>query len=114
MLRDVETLIRPRRIAVVGASSRNQSQGNIVIDNLTARGYAGKILPVHPTAGAIDGLLAISSIADLPPGVDLAIASVPAGAAADTAAALDAAGVASAIFFAAGFTAEETDAFRKL
>ena len=114
MFRDVETLIRPRRIAVVGASSRNQSQGNIVIDNLTARGYAGEILPVHPTADAIDGLPAISSISVLPPCVDLAIASVPAGAAADTAAALDAAGVTSAIFFAAGFTVEETQAFRKL
>lgn len=114
MARDVETLVRPRRIAVIGASSRNQSQGNIVIDNLTRRGYAGEIIPVHPNADAIDGFPAVPSIADLPEDVKLAMASVPAHAAAETAAALDAQGVASAIFFAAGFTEEETQAFRAM
>ena len=114
MTRDVETLVRPRKIAVVGASSRNQSQGNIVIDNLVSRGYTGEILPVHPSAETIDGLTATPSIADLPQDVDLAIASVPARAAAETAVALDAAGVTSAIFFAAGFTGQETQAFRTL
>ena len=114
MLRDVETLVQPRRIAVIGASSRNQSQGNIVIDNLTCRGFVGEILPVHPVATTIDGLPTIRSIDELPSGVDLAIASVPAHASAETAAALDAAGVASAIFFSAGFTALETDTFRSM
>lgn len=111
-MREVETLVRPQRVAVIGASSRNPSQGNIVIDNLRQRGFPGEIIPVHPSADAIDGFPAVVSIADLPPDIDLAIASVPARAAAETASALDLHGVASAIFFAAGFTDEEAAAFR--
>lgn len=112
MFREVEALVRPKRVAVIGASSRNQSQGNIVIDNLTGRGFAGGIVPVHPSADAIQGFACVPSIADLPDGTDLAIASVPASAATETAQALDARGVDAAIFFAAGFTAAEDRAFR--
>ncbi len=112
MARDVEKLVRPRRVAVIGASSRNQSQGNIVIDNLTRRGFAGEIVPVHPSASAIQDFATVPSIAELPDGIDLAIASVPARAAAETAQALDKHGVGSAIFFAAGFTEPETQAFQ--
>lgn len=112
MARDVEALVRPKNVAVIGASSRNQSQGNIVIDNLTRHGFAGEIIPVHPGAETIDGLPTVPSIAELPDGVDLAIASVPAHATAETAAALDERGVGSAIFFAAGFTEAETVAFQ--
>lgn len=114
MFRNVETLVRPKTIAVIGASSRNQSQGNIVIDNLVRREFSGRIIPVHPNVSTIDGLKTVSSIADLPDGVDLAIASVPASAAAETAAALEKGGVSSAIFFAAGFTGAETQAFQEM
>lgn len=114
MFRNVETLVRPKTIAVIGASSRNQSQGNIVIDNLVRREFAGRIVPVHPSANTIDGLATVPSVADLPDGVDLAIASVPAHAAAETAAALEKRGVSSAIFFAAGFTNVETQAFKEM
>jgi len=114
MARDVEALVRPKTVAVIGASSRNQSQGNIVIGNLTGRGFAGRIIPVHPNAETVDGLPTVPSIADLPDGVDLAIASVPAHAAAETAAALEKRGVGSSIFFAAGFTEAETRAFQAM
>ncbi|NKB60331.1 MAG: CoA-binding protein [Alphaproteobacteria bacterium] len=114
MPRDVETLVRPKTVAVIGASSRNQSQGNIVIGNLTSRGFPGAIIPVHPSADTIEDLPAVASIVDLPDDVDLAVASVPASAAMETAAALDARGVRSAIFFAAGFTDAETTAFQNM
>ncbi len=112
--RDVEALIRPRTVAVIGASSRNQSQGNIVIDNLTRRNFPGAIIPVHPSADDIQGFSAVPSVADLPDGVDLVIASVPARAALETTSALEVRGVASAIFFAAGFTEDETVAFQEM
>jgi len=114
MFRNVETLVRPKTVAVIGASSRNQSQGNIVIDNLVRRSFSGRIIPVHPSAGTIDGLPTVLSIADLPDDVDLAIASVPASAAMETAAALEKRGVKSAIFFAAGFTDAETRSFQEM
>jgi acetyltransferase len=114
MTRDVTSLIRPATIAVIGASATKRAQGNAVIDNLLSRNCKSRIIPVHRSAGEIEGLSAVASIEALPEGVDLAIASVPAAAASETARALEARGVKSAIFFAAGFTAGESAAFRAL
>lgn len=112
MNRDLTTLFQPNVIAVIGASANKLAQGNIVINNLREQGFRGKILPVHRTADLVEGLPTIRSIEDLPSDVDLAIASVPAGAATQTANALDTAGVKSSIFFAAGFSESEAEAFR--
>lgn len=114
MTRDVTSLIRPATIAVIGASARKRAQGNAVIDNLLSRDAGCRIIPVHPGADTIQGLATVAAIADLPDGVDLAIASVPAAAAAETARALEARGVKSAIFFASGFSKPDADAFRAL
>jgi acyl-CoA synthetase (NDP forming) len=110
MKRNLTSLIRPQSLAVIGASAKNVAQGNLVIENLLSRSFPGPIIPVHREARNILGLAAIKSIEDLPDGIDLAVASVPAKAAAKTALELDAKGVKSAIFFASGFTKkEETD-----
>ena len=93
MTRDVSSLIRPATIAVIGASATKRAQGNAVIDNLLSRDCGRRIIPVHRSAGTVQGLATVATIEDLPDGVDLAIASVPAGAAAETARALEARGV---------------------
>jgi len=114
MTRDVSSLIRPATIAVIGASARKRAQGNAVIDNLLSRNCASRIIPVHHGAEAIQGLATVAAIGDLPDSVDLAVASVPAAAATETARALEARGVKSAIFFASGFSKADGDAFRSL
>ncbi|GHD55348.1 acetyl-CoA synthetase [Thalassobaculum fulvum] len=97
---------------MIGASATKRAQGNAVIDNLLSRDCRSRIVPVHRSATAIQGLATVASIDDLPDGVDLAIASVPAAAATETARALEGRGVKSAIFFASGFAAADEDAFR--
>lgn len=114
MARDVSSLIKPATIAVIGASATKRAQGNAVIDNLLSRHCASRVIPVHRSAEAIQGLATVAAIEDLPDNVDLAIASIPAAAAAETARALEARGVKSAIFFASGFSQEDGDAFRSL
>jgi len=114
MTRDVSSLIRPATIAVIGASATKRAQGNAVIDNLLSRDCRSRIVPVHRSAGTIQGLATVAAIDDLPDGIDLAIASVPAAAATETARALEAKGVRSAIFFASGFAQADEDAFRAL
>ncbi len=114
MTRDVSSLIRPATIAVIGASATKRAQGNAVIDNLLSRDCRSRVIPVHRSAEAIQGLAAVAAVEDLPDGVDLAIASVPAAAAVETARALEARGVKSAIFFAAGFSRADEEAFRAL
>ncbi len=63
----------PRNVAIIGASATPHKPGHDVIVNILANGYAGKIYPVNPRGGEILGLPVYSSIAGLPPGIDLAI-----------------------------------------
>ncbi len=113
MTRELTALIRPQTIAVIGASATKEAQGNLVIDNLLSRGYAGEIIPVHREAEAIQGLKTVCSIEQLPEAVDLVIASVPASVATQTLRELEARHVKSAIYFAAGFSAKDGRAFRQ-
>ncbi|MFM9980911.1 MAG: CoA-binding protein, partial [Burkholderiales bacterium] len=41
-------LLKPRSVAVVGASPKENTLGNNVVVNLQRFGYGGRILPVHP------------------------------------------------------------------
>ena len=110
--RDVEPLLRPRVVAVIGASATRGTQGNGVIQNLQQVGYAGRIIPVHPTAPVVDGLEAVSAIARLPPGTDTAVIAIPASSVLPVLAELQQAGVRSAVVFSNGFSDEEASAFR--
>ncbi|HXV63519.1 MAG TPA: acetate--CoA ligase family protein [Vicinamibacteria bacterium] len=113
MFRDVTALVRPRSVAVVGASSRRVSQGNLVITNLKEWGFPGPVIPVHPTASSIDDLHAVSSPESLPEGIDLAVVAIPAAGVGEALHGLERAGVRAAIVFANGFSREDEDALRR-
>ena len=107
MVRDVCSLVRPKTVAVIGASAKRASQGNVVIDNLRKWKFTGRVIPVHPTADVIDGLPALRGISDLPPDVDTAVVAIPAAGVLESLVALERANVRSAIVFANGFSAED-------
>src|SRR6185503_16075901 len=92
---------------VIGASAKRASQGNVVIDNLDKWGFAGTIIPGHPSADMIDGLPALRAIGDLPADVDTAVVAIPAAGVLESLMALEQANVRSAIVFANGFSAIE-------
>jgi len=78
---DVKSLDRfftPRSIAVIGASAVPGKSGNVVIRNILANGYEGKLYLVNPRGGEILGLPVETSFASLPEGIDLAIVALPA------------------------------------
>ena len=107
MVRDVTPLVRPKTVAVIGASAKRASQGNVVIDNLLKWKFAGKVMPVHPSADTVDGLPALRTIGDLPDNVDTAIVAIPAASVLESLIALERAHVRSAIVFSNGFSVEE-------
>ena len=74
----LDRFFSPRSVVVIGASATTGKSGNVVIRNILANGYAGKVYLVNPKAGEILGLPVQPSIADLPEGVDLAIIVLPA------------------------------------
>jgi acyl-CoA synthetase (NDP forming) len=110
----MDALIRPRTIAVIGASPNRQTLGNVALDNMVNHRFAGTVIPVHAEAREIAGFAAVASIEALPDGVDVALASVPAAGVADAVRRLDRRGVRTAIVNTAGFTAAQEAELRQL
>ncbi len=73
----LDKLLRPKTVAVVGASTQPGKIGYTVIENLIKGGYKGKIYPINPTADEILGLKVYASVSDVPGEIDLAVVTVP-------------------------------------
>jgi acetyl coenzyme A synthetase (ADP forming)-like protein len=73
----LNSLLRPKSVAIVGASATPGKIGYTVINNLIKGGYKGKIYPINPTATEILGLKVYPGIKDLPEAADLAVITVP-------------------------------------
>jgi acetyl coenzyme A synthetase (ADP forming)-like protein len=73
----LDAILRPRSIAVVGASHRKQAIGREILHNLIEFGYTGPVYPVHPSLTAVHSLRAYPSLRDIPDPVDLAVIVVP-------------------------------------
>ena len=71
-------LFEPATIAVVGASTSSVSGGNRFIRHLKNFGYDGRIIPIHPTAGEVEGLPAFPSLGAAPVPIDYAYIAVAA------------------------------------
>lgn len=71
-------LLRPKGIAVIGASTKPGKIGHTVVKNLIESGYKGGIYPVNPTAEEILGLKVYKSVLDIPDELDAAAITVPA------------------------------------
>lgn len=71
--RGLEALLRPKSIAVIGASMKPQRAGYLMMRNLLAGGFGGPVLPVTPAWKAVLGVLAWPDIDSLPFTPDLAV-----------------------------------------
>ena len=110
----MNALIRPRTVAVIGASPNRQTLGNVALDNLANYKFAGTVIPVHGEAAEIAGLPVVRAIEELPDDVDVALASVPAASVSDVIRRLDRRGVRTAIINTAGFTAGQEAELRQV
>ena len=109
--RPVASLLRPRSVAIVGASPDPGTIGNNVLANLEASGFSGEIHLVSRTRDEIGGHACVKSIDDLPRGLDAAVLVVPEAVVPDSVEACARRGIRSAVVFASGF-AEAGDAGR--
>jgi len=67
----ISHFLNPESIAVVGAGERPTSSGGALLRNLRVSGYAGRIVPVNPKGGVIDGLKVAVSLSQMEGPVDL-------------------------------------------
>ncbi|MDQ7835896.1 MAG: bifunctional acetate--CoA ligase family protein/GNAT family N-acetyltransferase [Humidesulfovibrio sp.] len=76
-LTNLDSLLSPKAVAVIGATNEPGNIGYLVMKNLMGGGFPGPVMPVSFEAEAIAGVLTYSSVADLPKTPDLAIVCKP-------------------------------------
>lgn len=103
-IRNLDALFAPRSVAVVGASERAGSVGNVVMRQLLAGGFDGPILPVNPHRRAVAGVLCYPDIGSLPITPELAIVCTPPTVVPETVAELGSRGTRAAIVVTAGLS----------
>ncbi|MEV5835443.1 acetate--CoA ligase family protein [Nocardia sp. NPDC052112] len=99
----LEHLLRPRSIALIGASDDPVKLTGRPIEYLKRFGYQGRILPINPNRETVQGIPAYSSIGAIEGPVDLALLGVSAERTADALRECVAKGVPVAIAYASGF-----------
>src|SRR4029079_7722700 len=78
IVRDMNRIMKPKAVAVIGASAEAGKIGNSVMKNLINGGYQGKIYPIHPQADEIMGHKGYASVKDVPGVIDVAVFAIPA------------------------------------
>src|SRR5882762_4129582 len=64
IVRQMNRIMKPDGVAVIGASAENGKIGNSIMKNLINGGYQGAIYPIHPSADSIMGKKAYKSVKD--------------------------------------------------
>ena len=105
----LEKIFRPRSIAVIGASSREGSAGQVLFANLLAGGFGGPVFPVNLRHGSVQGVTAFPHIGDIPQQVDLAIIVLKAHLVAEVAESCGQAGVGGIMVVMPDFTGANPD-----
>jgi acetyl coenzyme A synthetase (ADP forming)-like protein len=78
IVRQMNRIMKPKAVAVIGASAESGKIGNSVMKNLINGGYKGEIYPIHPKADEIMGKKVYKSVKDIPGEVDIAVFAIPA------------------------------------
>ncbi|MBI2444479.1 MAG: acetate--CoA ligase family protein [Candidatus Magasanikbacteria bacterium] len=101
--RSLDRLLRPRTLAIVGASRDDKKVGHVVLHNILGAGFRGTVYLVNPEAKSIDQLPCYAKYRDLPEAPDLAIIALPSPATLKILPALAARGTKNIVIFSAGW-----------
>jgi acyl-CoA synthetase (NDP forming) len=95
--------LRPRSVAIVGASATPGSLGRNLMTVLDEGKYAGQVYLINPKRPDIDGRPCLPSVNDLPEGVDCAVLAIPQSGVLDAVEACGRRGIGGVVIFSAGF-----------
>ena len=103
MKHSLEPLLRPKAVAVIGASDNPARIGGRPIYSMLKDGYEGNLFPVNPNRDIVQGLKAYPNISSVPMPVDSAVISVPENIALKVIKECAENGVKSVVVFTSGF-----------
>jgi predicted CoA-binding protein len=105
----LDSFFAPASIALIGASRDLEKIPGRLLSMLRKNEFPGKIYPINPNYGDIDGLKCYPSIADVGQPIDLAIVIIPARAVLGALEQCAAVGVKNAVIISSGFAEEGGD-----
>jgi acetate---CoA ligase (ADP-forming) len=100
---NLNKLLSPESVAVIGASERYESPGSVVILNMLGRNFSGSIYPINPKYDTIHGLPAFKSFHDLPETPDCVLICVNARMVVPILREVAEGGAGAAVIYASGF-----------
>lgn len=104
---NLDRLLAPRSVAVVGASPRVDTYGHQALDNLVAAQFDGPVFGVHPREAEVLGVRCYPSLYDLPEVPDAIVIATPAATVPDLIDEAGRLGVGGVVVIAAGFAEVE-------
>ena len=99
----IERLLRPRSVAIVGASASPGALGATVLANLERFGFTGDIHLINPNRAQIGVRPCLKSVAELPAGIDAAVLAIPHAGVLEAIRDLARRDVGAVVIFSAGF-----------
>lgn len=102
-IENLDRILAPKRIAVVGASNREGSVGQAVFNNLLGAGFRGVVYPINPNHESVSGVQAYRDLASVPHTPDLAVICTPAPSVPGLAREAGEAGIGGLLVLSAGF-----------
>ena len=109
MSHPLDSFFAPDSIALIGASRDLEKIPGRLLSMLRKNEFPGRIYPVNPNYGDIDGLRCYKSIAEVGQPIDLAIVVIPAHAVLGALEQCAAVGVRNAVIISSGFAEEGGD-----
>jgi len=100
----IDRLLRPKSVAVIGASDRHGALGATLLSNLVKYEFAGGIYPVNPKRDELLGLKVYHSVDELPDGIDCAVLAIPRDFVLGTVKSLGEKGCGAVVIYSAGFS----------
>jgi len=102
-LASLRSILSPRSVAVIGASRKQGTIGQLLFECIMESGFSGVVYPVNPNADSVRSVKAYASILDIPGDVELAVIVVSAPLVADVVSECGRKGVHAVIVISDGF-----------
>jgi acyl-CoA synthetase (NDP forming) len=109
----IDRLLRPKSVAVIGASDRTGALGATLLNNLVQYEFAGDIYPVNPKRDELLGLKVYKSVQELPRGIDCAVLAIPRAFVLQTVGDLAERGCGAVVIYSAGFSEAGEEGMRE-
>jgi len=109
----IDRLLRPKSVAVIGASDRTGALGATLLNNLVQYEFAGDIYPVNPKRDELLGLKVYKSVQELPRGIDCAVLAIPRAFVLQTVRDLAERGCGAVVIYSAGFSEAGEEGMRE-